>query len=197
MVSFPGYFFIFNQAYVTSRWTQNHLLDFWCTRTCNPEPQWGHQRGHLHPGALKRISYALGGSHRDTLDPTRVFSCALGTIFCILLSRYTSVPCWADTLGFHRGVQRRIVCPPRDIAKGPYRVFLANWGGGGIIGHFMVAFIRISRAPTLVKWTISSRSENTLKRAWNRCPKLLAHLCSSNGNMTLTCGVLFSVTLLI
>ena len=47
------------------------------------------------------------------------------------------------------------------------------------------------------------RSEQTFNRALNRCPslrwkhsdwKLLAHLCSSNGNMTLSCWVLFSVT---
>ena len=52
-----------------------------------------------------------------------------------------------------------------------------------------------------VKGTVSSRSEQTFNRAWNRCPilrwKLLAHLCTSNGNMSLSCGVLFSVTELI
>ena len=51
-----------------------------------------------------------------------------------------------------------------------------------------------------VKRTISSRSEYTFNRAWNWCPslswhsdwKLLSHLCSSNCNMTLSCGI-FSV----
>ena len=59
---------------------------------------------------------------------------------------------------------------------------------------------------TSLKGTISSQAAQTFNRAWNRCPSykdetsdltLLAHLWSSNGNMTLTCGVLFSVTELI
>ena len=39
----------------------------------------------------------------------------------------------------------------------------------------------------------SSFNMNTQHSNW----KLMAHLCSSNGDMTLSCGVLFSVTELI
>ena len=50
------------------------------------------------------------------------------------------------------------------------------------------------------------RSAMAFNMTWNRCPnlldehsdwKLLAQLCSSNGNMTLSCGILCSVTELI
>ena len=48
----------------------------------------------------------------------------------------------------------------------------------------------------LFKGSVSSRSEQTFNRAWNRCPSLRwivtenywLILCSSNSNMTLSCG---------
>ena len=50
----------------------------------------------------------------------------------------------------------------------------------------------------IIKGAVSSRSGQTFNRAWNRLPSLrstqrlkITHLCSSNGNMTLSRGVLW------